>query len=520
MKPPPLPNSSSTAARLILLATLAGFALRLLLLHAYPLREDEAIYGMWARAVWSDPWYLHTWPDKPPLFLWLQAVALALFGASNAGARMLSICAGTATIPLVAAAACRVWPDWGAAAAVAAAWLMALNPYAISFAPTAYTDTLLVFCGLLALTLGLRSHWLGAGVALGAAIITKQQGLLYAPLLLALPFFTALAGKRLRALLWMALGAALIVLPVLVWDSMRWATAPSPWDLGVRNYGALQLAPPAEWLTHAQGWSELLRYMGGNWAGWVALLLLTMAGAWLAWRIHIPSVAWLLVAWAAGFLLLHAITTVQVWDRYLLPLAPVLAIWVGGLAALVWQHLRLAHPTAAASAGLVALALLALPAWTAARGGYPIGADHGAYSGLDEALAWVAAQGPGKQVLYHNTLGWNAQYTLYDAVQAGEVQLRWFASSVALADNATRSAWLPRTLIEADWGPSPNLAGDLAQRGLELVRRLHVGHMTVYSIVEGAHAEAECAWCVSRPEGTSAWTLVVPFTSARATPAQ
>lgn len=495
------------AAQLILLATIVGFALRLLLLHAYPLRADEAIYSMWARAAWRDPWYLHTWPDKPPLFLWMQAAALALFGANNAGARVLSLCAGTAMIPLAGAAARRVWPAVAMPAAVSAAWLMALTPYAISFAPTAYTDTLLVFWGLLALTLGLRGRGIAAGAALGAAIMTKQQGLLYTPLLLALPFVTAPLGARLRAIARLALGMALVLLPILAWDAARWATAPSPWDLGVRNYGALRLAPLAEWPARARGWGNLLWYMGGNWAGWLALAVLTLAGARIAIRTHtrISGAAWLLAAWALGFLLLHAITTVQVWDRYLLPLAPVIAICVGGLAALGLQ--RMQSPRLAGAVALVALALLALPAWTAARGGFPIGADHGAYSGLDEALAWVAAQGPAKQVLYHNALGWNAQYTLYDAVQSGQVELRWFASSVALADNAARSAWLPRTLIEADWAPSPHLASDLAQRGLELVKQMRVGHMTVYSIMENAHAEAVCDWCVNR---AAPWLLTAP----------
>ena len=295
--------------------------------------------------------------------------------------------------------------------------------------------------------------------------MTKQQGLLYAPLLLALPLMTAPAGMRLRTVVRMGLGAALILLPILAWDATRWATAPSPWALGVRNYGALRLATAADWWPQVRGWGNLLWYVGGNWAGWLTLAALTLAGALGARRVQarISGAAWLLAVWALGFLLIHAVTTVQVWDRYLLPLAPVLAILVGGPVVLAVQQLR---PAARARAvALIALALLVFPAWTAARGGYPIGADHGSYSGLDEALAWVAAQGPAKQLLYHNVLGWNAQYTLYDAVQSGQVELRWFASSVALADNATKSAWLPRILIEADWAPSHNLASALANGG-------------------------------------------------------
>lgn len=509
-------------ALLIILATLAAFALRLVLLHAHPLREDEAIYSMWARAVAHDPWFLHTWPDKPPLFLWMQAAALALFGATDAGARLLSVFAATATVPLAAAAARRLWPRERTRAAVAAAWLLALNPYAISFAPTAYTDTLLLFWGTLALALGLRGRWLGAGLALGAAIMTKQQGLLYVPLLGALALACAGQVTRTRALGRLALGAAIVLLPILAWDAVRWASAPSPWALGVQNYGALRLAPLDAWLARARGWGNLLRYLGGNWAGWLALLGLALAGA-LAAMGPRPDPdtpyhrgAWVLALWALGFLLLHMITTVQIWDRYLLPLGPVIALLVGGWAAMASRSQRAG---AGAVGALAAVALLAWPAAIAARGGFPIGGDHGAYDGLNEALAWVAAQGPQKQVLYHNALGWNAQYTLYDAVQAGQIELRWFASSAALADNAAKSAWLPRTLIEPNWAPSPYLASDLAQRGLALAAQLRVGNMRVYTIVESDHAQAACTWCVNRAAPMPPWPLVFPFDASRATPA-
>jgi hypothetical protein len=226
---------------------------------------------------------------------------------------------------------------------------------------------------------------------------------------------------------------------------------------------------------------------------------------------------WLLGAWALGFLLLHVVSTVQVWDRYLLPLAPVLAILVGGWAAAASGKWR---PSTRMIASLILLVLLTLPAVTAARGGFPIGADHGDYDGLNEALAWVVAQGPEKQLLYHNVLGWNARYTLYDGVQAAQVELRWFASSAALADNAAKSAWLPRTLILPDWAPVPYLASALAQRGLLLVQEMCSGKMTVYSIVEGTHAVAECAWCFSRVRSDAPWPLALPFDPNRATPTQ
>ena len=175
------------AGLILALITLAGFALRLPLLMRFPLREDEAIYGYWALHAWYvDPLFLHVWPDKPPVFLWLLSAALQLWGhgpeTAGAAARWINIMAGTLTIPVLAACA-RRW--WGQGAAVVVALMVALNPFAISFAPTAFTDPLLVLAGSLALALIVRRRWFWSGFWLGIAIMTKQQGLLFAPLVVA-----------------------------------------------------------------------------------------------------------------------------------------------------------------------------------------------------------------------------------------------------------------------------------------------------------------------------------------------
>src|SRR5688572_28271909 len=113
----------------LLALTCAGFALRLGLLDTFPLREDEAIYGYWARSATTDPFFLQVWPDKPPLFIWLLTGAFALFGPSEAAARLVSIFASTLTVPLVALGARRLWRS--RLAALMAALLLALNPYAV-----------------------------------------------------------------------------------------------------------------------------------------------------------------------------------------------------------------------------------------------------------------------------------------------------------------------------------------------------------------------------------------------------
>ena len=231
--------------------TLAGFALRLPLLDRFPLREDEAIYSFWALHGWHvDPLFLTVWPDKPPIFLWLLALAYQAWGTVPAAARVLNIALSTATIPILASIARYWWSDGGG---VLAAVVIAFNPFAISFASTAYTDTLLVLAGSLALCMAVRHRFFWAGVWLGIAIMTKQQGLFFVPLVMVAGWLSwtkephPAAGRTqfFVPALGFLLGLVLVILPILSWDSLRWAVAPSPWDLGARNVGTLTLVSPA-----------------------------------------------------------------------------------------------------------------------------------------------------------------------------------------------------------------------------------------------------------------------------------
>lgn len=68
---------------------------------------------------------------------------------------------------------------------MATALAMTLSPFAISFAPTVYTDPLLTLAGSLALCAATFGRRFWAGLWLGAAMMTKRQGLLYVPLVVA-----------------------------------------------------------------------------------------------------------------------------------------------------------------------------------------------------------------------------------------------------------------------------------------------------------------------------------------------
>ncbi len=528
--------------------TLGAFALRLPLLMRFPLREDEAIYGYWALHAWYvDPLFLHVWPDKPPIFLWLLSAAFQLWGhgpeTAGAAARWVSIMAGTLTIPVLAACA-RRW--WGTTAALVTALLAALSPFAISFAPTAFTDPLLVLAGSLALTLAVRRRWFWSGVWLGVAVMTKQQGLLFAPLVAACGLCCGEGRQvwrrgrpgRLRAeragpgapascapperkrrprvrgfWLWCG-GLAAVVLPILYWDSLRWAVAPSPWDLGATNVGGVTLLAPAAWLGRAESWLGLAWHLLASPWAWCAYGVLLVLAAVGAWRRREPRGSWLpaliLAVWSAGFLLLHVASSVQVWDRYLLPLSLPLAL-LGGWGVMQVER-GMTNRRGTRSGGmaqgteslvetrflplLAILLLLGMPAVTAAQGGLPIWGDHGAYAGLDAALAAVDRPGA---LLFHRELGWHARFALFDEIRSGEVELRYFPSAVYLADSATKAPHKKRFVIVPDWAPLPDLGMQLTVRRLTGEIVLRSGHFTVYRIEETPAGDAAWRVCSLAP---------------------
>jgi hypothetical protein len=145
----------------------------------------------------------------------------------------------------------------------------------------------------------------------------------------------------------------------------------------------------------------------------------------------------------------------------------------------------------------------------AANGELPIGGDHGDYAGLTSALAWLAAQ-PEPYALYHQPLGWHARFYLYDPVQQGAAELRWFPNAVYLADNAAKTPYPRRFLVAPDWASMPDLPLHLATRGLALHTHLRTGRFTVQEIVH--RPQPVCDWCLCAPRWSPA--PAAPFNPA------
>ncbi|MEZ4636936.1 MAG: glycosyltransferase family 39 protein [Caldilineaceae bacterium] len=531
----------------LLTLMLVGFLLRLALLTPFPFREDEAIYSLWALHITrADPLMLTVWPDKPPVFLWLLGGTFSILGAGEAQARFFNVAVSILTVPVLAAAA-RIL--WGEKTAVLTALFFVFNPFAISFSATAFTDPLLVLFGALTFHAAVSRRPFWAGVWLALAIMTKQQGILYTPLGFAMAWGGGEAMMRrggdaerrdasttgapradlrifasshhrfsisspLRLVASLLLGAAVILAPIVLWDAARWQVAPSPWDLSVRNYGGFALAPVTTWPARLAEWGSLLWYIAGN--GWVWAAGAVMGVVWgreakrrrggegeaapgvrsRFWSSPHRLITLSLLLWPIVFLAFHVTTTTQIWDRYLLPLAPAFAL---GMAAVTARTTALLPGNRLRVAAVVLVtALLLPPAWTAARGGMPIGGDHGGYDGLHQVIDWLESEAPAGSILYHQVLGWHYRFYFFDETAPGDnrFDLRWYPNPVYLADNAAKIGHARRFLVLPEWVSLRNWTRDLAVRRIEATERLRAGRFTLYELT--GPPQEYCDWCFSQ----------------------
>ncbi len=319
-------------------------------LAGYPLHRDEALYGFWARLIASgrDPLLLTPWIDKPPLVIYLLAGSLKLFGVSELALRLPGMIAGTLLLPVTYALAHRVYDR---PTALLAAALVAASPFAILFAPTAFTDPWLALWLAAAAWAAVSGRPFWAGLTLGLAVASKQQGVLGVPLIVGLLMLSdrqtanckLQTRRRLFAICHLLFGFALILTPLTYWDSLRWHNRPSFWDRSITTYGGIALAPLADWPQRAAGWGELLGYL---WGTPVLSALVLGAAAWAGWKaeggrrkdesrpvgfiLHPSSFilhpSSFILLFVLVYLALHFALTFQVWDRYLLPLVPFVAV--------------------------------------------------------------------------------------------------------------------------------------------------------------------------------------------------
>ncbi len=345
---------------LLSLAMASAVLLPTNLLASQRFHHDEALYATWAWQITTgaDPWLAHTPVDKPPLFLYTLAGVINLLGPTEAAARVPSLLATAISVLLTFGLGRKLY---GEAVGLVAAWLMALSPFTLLFAPTAFTDPLLVALVLAACLAAMHHRPVWAGVLTGLAVATKQQGVFFTPLVLALLIYDLRLTYHVSRITYhvprLMLGLLFTLLPVLIWDFMR-SDVPDFLTYSLSNYGGLS-GDAGSFGERWGGFVGLLYYgtaspvLNGIFGVGLSLLLLynltgdrrpKTGGPFQPSNLPTfnlptfqpPSPAqtdWTFTSFILLFLLGHALFSFQVWDRYLLGLIPLLALL---LARILW----------------------------------------------------------------------------------------------------------------------------------------------------------------------------------------
>lgn len=438
-------------ARLWLLTAviLVGAALRISLLTDFRFHPDEALFAALGRSIISgqDPLLHHTTllVDKPPLFYYLLAGGISINWGAEITARLPGLFASILSLALAARLAGRLWRS--DRAAVGAAILLALSPFAIQFTPTVFADPIMLMWALGSLTAISEGHWGWAGVLAGGAAATKQSGLIFLPLVVLIGLVQLTRRRHtVRVILaWLGRGISgfgAVAFLVGVWVWVR-AAPLSFWKAGLAANDPGRIIRAGEVWTRLMGWGNWLSFSTGY--PWLTLAVaggIAAATFWLVWRgqqsvsaasaVVLASflVAYMGLLWLAAFPLL---------DRYLLPVIGLGSILTAGLFAEVITETRSRW---IGGLGLLLALAMIVPALRAAQGAYPVGGDHGQLDGIDIA-AETLRELPVGSVVYFASLGWPLTYYLADA----PIYLASIDSGAALADDlATFAARDPETI--------------------------------------------------------------------------
>jgi 4-amino-4-deoxy-L-arabinose transferase-like glycosyltransferase len=477
----------------LLALLLLALALRLPPILDNRFHPDEALYGYWGLliALGKDPGLVNVPIYKPPLLPYLIAGTQGLLSKSEFAVRLPGLMTGVLTVPLTAALTRALYRDrW---AAVTAAACVALSPFAILFSATAFTDPPMVALGLGACLAAARNRPGWAGLLGGLSLATKQTGLAWLPLvvLIMISNLQSPIPSHLKSLGRLVAAFAAVVGAIFVWDAVRVAQgAEGFWSLGVTGYGGLRFIWPQELGTRLRGWIDLARYLFVSPAVNGVMLLGLPILLWraLARRRHTREalIDLVLASFIIAYLFLHWLWAFPIWDRYLLPLLPILAILLGRVAGLISGCVRRAfRHSLFAICHLSFVILLAFPAWNAAvYSDYPVGGDHGAYDGIDQVAAFLNSQ-PEGTVVYQHWLGWEYDYYLFD----GPISLAYWPTPAWLAQDVRAfGAQGPRYITFPAWESSARVEQALAEAGyglspvLTTTRRDGLPTFTVYQI--------------------------------------
>jgi len=436
-------------------------------------------------------WWLSGGLDKPPLTIYAAAVSMMLIGVEplpdgvlnldiyqgEFAARFPNLLAGILLVAVVmrltqAAAP----PPLRKTAPFIAGLLVGCSPYLIAFSPTAFTDMFMVLFSLIAIWQMQQGRGTSSGVFFALSFASKPQAVFFLPLLLALGWLNQRNAIRMF-LITGGVGMGLLFL----WDGLR--PGESIFALGAANntpgqwFASVDLIPTrfVIWLHYS------LWLFGGVW-------LVLAAALFIAVRKRV-TIQWhilgLFGVWIVGYAALHLITAVNTYDRYWLPLLPLLVIL---LARVLAEVIHQAKPTIkrGAWAGLVLLCIIT--GLFASRADLPIGGDMRHHHGIDEAAHFLNAQ-PVATVVYDHWLGWHLGYYLG---QWTDKRVVYYPAPQPLIDDAlaldeTGTRYFP----VPDYADAEHWLAAFDAAGFQPYVAFEAGRITIYGLIPPLSAASD-----------------------------
>jgi 4-amino-4-deoxy-L-arabinose transferase-like glycosyltransferase len=343
---------------------------------------DEALYAisaseLIARGDWIGVTFLGQldyYNTKPPLNVWLVALAFKVFGPSLVSLRLPSVTAALLTVAVLMYWSRRAF---GPAIALFAGLVLSttfgfLHVHSARSANTDALFTLLVLLTVVSLWEEERGRWhrVWLGPLLAGTFLLRGFGVLM-PLTIVLPAMLRRSGRQSRWILPSGIALLLFLVPVTMWAVARYRL--DEWTFFERMFHYDFLARSLETLEqHAGGPVYYPLILIKHHYEWILTSIVAFALAPIPWsrlRARIASAlndeegSPLLVAWAASTLLIPTLMRTKL-PWYLNTFYPLFALIVAGLLVRAWSQLS---RVTASRARLVALSLVAAVALTASE---------------------------------------------------------------------------------------------------------------------------------------------------------
>ncbi len=457
---------------------------------------DEALFVTFARqaAVQGD-WLLHGSLDKPPLTIYVNALALTAFGITplpngvltlnnhvgEFAARVPGVFASLLLLAVIFALAKRLYPldsrTWHTASL-----LITVSPLAVAFSATAFTDGLMLLCVVTSLLMASRRSWLWAGMWLVFGFWCKQQALLYLPLVVIVCLICERRiGRKIamknRLSFTLTLVAGIVLL--FVWDSARGQDT-SLWTLATVNNDPGRLVRVDELLPRLAQWWQYGQYVLG--AGVVTAVLGFTAAAGFVHhrRVSHSRKNWIditLASYIVVYMVIHGLIAINIYDRYLLPILPLIVLLIArginALGANVFSQRT-------QQIIMAALLLICLPtAWIASEDKLPIGGDGGQHNGIEQVTDYLNSQRLGA-IIYDHWLGWELGYYMGTWSDKRRV---YYPAPQALADDALLQADVaPRYFVVPAWADAAEWLNALRRANFTVAKSYDQAPFAVYEL--------------------------------------